>query len=65
MSESEKLDTILEILKKLEGGLEFDKDISAQIIIRLVNLSREVRALSSRQDIIDYNTQWTHDELSR
>jgi len=65
MSESKKLDIVLEKLEKLEGGLEFNKDVSAQIITRLVNISQEIRALSSRQDIIDYNTQWTHDELSR
>lgn len=64
-SESGKLDIILRELEKINTGLQPNKDIDSQIILRLINISTEVRAISSRIDIIDYNTQWTREEITR
>ena len=69
MLDDEKVNLIMGKLdaleRNLEANTEITKDIGSQILKRLINLSAEVRAISARQDIIDYNTQWVHDELTR
>ena len=60
--EDNSIKQILNIVKK---HFEFEQDSTAIIILRLNTIAEEIRALSSRLDLIDYNTQWTHDKLSK
>lgn len=53
------------VIKNQEDATTFNRDILAKIILRLIDISEQVRALNTRLDIIDYNTLWTQEYLSK
>ncbi len=63
MQEVEELQKILGLLENQEKFMKFARDISAQLILRQIEISEEVRALNARLNSIDYTGKVIHKEL--